>query len=172
MKKLLILLTILFIIIAFACSKEHNPPTLNAFKGIYSPDSLVATHNKTPDVIDVTWQMTKIENVIDFVVSVSDSNVFDLGITKDFQAHTEKDSSGIVVNDTTFSFVYNSKDLNPAQATGNYKAYGDSLILYFTVSALYDTLLALYDEDKDGNYIMFIGPRAVIDSALIYRKED
>lgn len=165
MKKLLILLTILLIIITFACSKEHDPPTLSAFKGIYSPDSLVATHNKIPDVIDVTWQMTKIENVIDFIVSVSDSNVFDLGITKDFQAHTEKDTSGIVVNDITFSFVYNSKDLNPALSVNEKKAYGDSLILYFTVSALYDSI-------SSSNYKLFIGPRAVIDSALIYRKED
>lgn len=161
MKKLLIFLTIIFIIINFACSKEHDPPTLSVFKGIFSPDSLVATHNKIPDVIDVTWQMTKIENVIDFIVSVSDSNVFDLGITKDFHAHTDKDTSGIVINDTTFSYVYDSKNLNPATAVGEKKAYGDSLILYFTVSALYD----------DENYIMFIGPRAVIDSALIYRKE-
>jgi len=160
-KKLLIFLTIIFIIINFACSKEHDPPTLSVFKGIFSPDSLVATHNKIPDVIDVTWQMTKIENVIDFIVSVSDSNVFDLGITKDFHAHTDKDTSGIVINDTTFSYVYDSKNLNPATAVGEKKAYGDSLILYFTVSALYD----------DENYIMFIGPRAVIDSALIYRKE-
>ena len=153
MKKILIFVTpILMIVIAFGCSKDHSSPTFSTYKATSSPDSVVATYDSDEDIVDVTWTMSDTTGVIDYYVAVSDSNVFDYG----------EEKKGFFTNLASltppYAFKYLAKTYVPADV--------DSLILYFTVSAVY----------KNENFNGFIGPRAVEpgltygDSALVLRK--
>jgi len=147
-KKIIIFLTpILIIAIAIGCSKDHSAPTFSTYKATSSPDSVVATYDKTKDVVDVTWDMSDTSGVGDYFVSVSDSNVFDLGKVRGFYANLTEFAP-------PHKFVYNAATYVAGDV--------DSMILYFTVSAVY----------KNETFKGFIGPRAKVDSALVYRKTD
>ena len=155
MKKILICLTpILMIILVFGCSKDHSAPTFSVYKAASSPDSVVATYDAKKDIVNVTWSMSDTTGIIDYYVAVSDSNVFDYG----------KEKKGFFTNlaplKPPYAFTYQASTFVPKSE------YGDSLILYFNVSAVY----------KNEIFNGFIGPRAVKpgltygDSALVYRK--
>jgi len=154
-KKILIFVTpILMIILAFGCSKDHSAPTLSVYKAASSPDSVIATYDAKKDIVNVTWSMSDTTGIIDYYIAVSDSNVFDYGNEK----------KGYFANlaplKPPYAFTYQASTFVPKSE------YGDSLILYFTVSAVY----------KNEIFNGFIGPRAVKpgltygDSALVYRK--
>lgn len=143
MKKIVIFLTpILLIGIIFGCSKDHSAPTYAKYKVTKNPEDVQATYDASKDVVDVSWAMADTVGVGAYYVAVSDSSVFDQGNTRGF-------STGYGVSNYTYdAFTY-----IPANV--------DSLILYFTVSAVY----------KNETFNNFIGPRAKVDSALVLRKK-
>jgi len=145
-KKIAIVLAPVFILVAaFGCGKDHDAPTFGVYGTTNAPENLVATYNAGDDVVNLVWDMTDMDDVIDFFVSVSDSSVFDLGTVTPFYVNTNNTVS-------PFSFEYDATTYVPATV--------DSTILYFTVSAV-------YNNDVLNNYI---GPRAVIDSAMVVNR--
>jgi len=146
-KKIIIFLTpILIIAITFGCSKDHSAPTYSTYKTTTSPDSVEATYDSKKDVVNVSWTMSDTSGVGDFFVAVSDSNVFDLGEIRGFYSNIDLQESEPPYSYTYDAFTYVSADV-------------DSMILYFTVSAVY----------KSEIFKGFVGPRAKIDSALVLR---
>lgn len=147
MKKIVILLTPIMILAAvYGCSKDHDAPTFSLYAKLKSPTDVVATYDSAKDVVNVTWNMADTASVADFVLTVSDSSVFDEGEVRMFPTNTK-------------TFV------SPYKATYEAKTYVDasidSTVMYFTVSAVY----------KNATYNYFVGPRATIDSALVKRKK-
>ena len=91
MKKIVILLTPIVILAAvYGCSKDHDAPTYSTFKQLSSPSEVVATYDPAKDVVDVSWSMTETTGVVDFVLSVSDSSVFDDGQVRIFSTNVWK----------------------------------------------------------------------------------
>ena len=79
MKKISILLiSIIMVIIALSCSKDHNAPTFSEYV-TPKPTNVAATYDSANDVVVVTWDMVADPTVIDYYVSVSDSSEFDMG---------------------------------------------------------------------------------------------
>jgi len=147
-KRLLILLTPILIVVAlYGCSKDHDAPTYDVYKQLTSPEDVVATYDASKDRIDITWTMADTSGVIDFMLAVSDSNVFDEGNVN--LIPTNLDLSKEV---SPYSTIYDVATFIPADV--------DSTILYFTVSAVFD----------NETFVRFIGPRAEIDSAVVLRK--
>jgi len=142
-KKIVIFLTpILIIGIIFGCSKDHSAPTYAKYKATKTPENVQATYNTSKDAVDVAWTMADTVGVGAYFVAVSDSSVFDKGNTRGF-------NTGYGVSKYTYeAFTY-----IPASV--------DSIILYFTVSAVY----------KNETFNYFVGPRAKVDSALVLRKK-
>jgi len=141
-KKIMILLTpILLIALVYGCSKDHEAPTYSTYKAASSPEDVLATYVPAQDAVDVTWTMADTTGVGAYFVAVSDSSVFDEGETRGFNT-----AYGVS------QFSYDAATYVPADV--------DSLILYFTVSAVYKNL----------TFNNFIGPRAPVDSALVLRK--
>lgn len=158
MKKILFFLAAALIItIAFGCSKDNVAPSFSVFEQTKRPENLVATFFKNTvaktDSIRVTWGMPVMTSVTNFLVSWSDSSVFD---------------SGRVQNEYTNSLktTYTLQTTKVLKSMG-YTSVPDTLlhIVYFTVSAVYDN--SLVEMDKNKVLTNFIGPRAVIDSALV-----
>ena len=148
----ILILGAVIITIAFGCSKDHSAPTNIIYKALSSPDNVEAVYNSENDVVNVSWTMSDTSGVSGFNIAVSDSNVFDYGEIRNFNVHIAK----LVI---PYSFTYNAFTYyKPADV--------DSLILYFTVSAIF----------KNETFSDFIGPRAVKagltygDSALVLRK--
>ena len=145
MKKILIcLLPVLLFVIAYGCSKDHEAPTFQAFKATSNPESVEATYDSGQDVVNINWTMSDINGVNDFVIAVSDSSVFDDGEVRSFPMNLESLTP-------PFSYVYDASLYVPADV--------DSLILYYTVSAVYENEI----------FHAFVGPRAEVDSALVLR---
>jgi len=144
-KKIAIILApIIILVAAFGCGKDHSAPTFGVYGTTSAPENLVATYDPLTDVVNVDWTMDDMDGVVNFYISVSDSSVFDLGNVTPFYANTD-------ITVTPFNFMYD--------AATYVSSSSDSLILYFTVSAVYD--------NDAFNY--YIGPRAVVDSALVKR---
>ncbi len=150
MKKIIMFLTpILIITIVSGCSKDNSAPTYSPYNTISSPESLEATYDSSKDEVNVTWTMGDTKDVYDFFFVVSDSSLFDEGNVEEYFWRSLTDSESLV---SPYSCTYKTSTYVPADI--------DSLILYFTVSAVY----------KSEIFNSFIGPRAEIDSALVLRK--
>lgn len=150
MKKIFIFLaTALIITIVYGCSKDNVAPSFSVFEQAKRPVNLVATFFKNTvaktDSIRVTWSMPDTASVSNYLVSWSDSSSFDLG-------HVESAFTNSLKTTATLQTA------NVLKSMG-YTSVPDTLlhIVYFTVSAVY--------KNKDLND--FIGPRAVVDSALV-----
>ena len=143
MKKILIFLTpiILLGVMFYGCSKDNVAPTYSTYKLAKSPENVEATYDAGKDIVNVAWTMADTSGVGAYFVAVSDSSVFDEGETRGF-------NTVYGVNE----YEYDAATYIPAAT--------DSIILYFAVSAVY----------KNEVFNYFIGPRAVIDSALVLRK--
>ena len=145
MKKIAIVLApVIILVAAFGCEKDHDAPTFGVYGTADTPEDLVATYDPGDDVVNLEWNMADMDGVIDFFVSVSDSSVFDLGTVTPFYVNTDNTVS-------PFTYEYNATMYVPADV--------DSTVLYFTVSAVYD----------NESFNSYIGPRAVVDSALVLR---
>ena len=144
-KKEVFLIPILIFAIALGCSKDNTAPTYSPYDDTSSPENVNAVYDSSEDEVNVSWSMSDTTGVFDFFFSVSDSSVFDEGNVNVFYT----DVQSLV---SPFSYTYPTSVYVPADI--------DSLILYFTVSAVY----------KDETFNSFIGPRAEIDSALVFRK--
>jgi len=137
----------LVLAVAYGCSKDHSSPTFSKYDGLMNaPTNLVATYVKSKDEFHLTWDMSDTNSVKMYFIAWSDSSVFDLGRKSD------EFTNSLAKADT----------LNATRVlkTMGYTAPKDSFIVYFTVSAVYNN--AQFNE--------FIGPRSVIDSALVYKK--
>ena len=150
MKKILFFLaTTLIITIAYGCSKDNVAPSFSVFEQTKRPVNLVASFFKNTvaktDSIRVTWIMSDMTSVTNFLVSWSDSSVFDFGRVQNEYTNSLK---------TTYT-LQTTKVLKSM----GYTSVPDTLLhtVYFTVSAIYNK--------KD--LTDFIGPRAVVDSALV-----
>jgi len=144
-KKLIFLTPILIFVIALGCSKDNSAPTYSPYNNTSSPENVNAKYDSSKDEVNVSWSMSDTTGVFDFFFAVSDSSVFDEGNVNVFYTDVQSLLS-------PFSYIYPTSVYVPADI--------DSLILYFTVSAVY----------KDETFNSFIGPRAEIDSALVLRK--
>ena len=79
MKKIFILLiSIIIVIIALSCSKDHSAPTFSKYV-TPKPTNVAATYDTDNDFVVVTWDMVDPTDVNDYYVSVSDSSEFDMG---------------------------------------------------------------------------------------------
>ncbi|MFC1694399.1 hypothetical protein ACFL1R_12950 [Candidatus Latescibacterota bacterium] len=146
MKRIVIFMTpILMLAFAYGCSKDHEDVTFETFKITSSPGNLLATYDPAQDIVNLTWTMSETSGVGDFLIARSDSSDFDLGEIWTQFANMKSISP-------PFMFTYNASRYIPADV--------DSLILYFTVSAVYD----------NETFSSFVGPRAEVDSALVFRK--
>ena len=132
----------MLVLLILGCSKDHSAPTFSEFSVAKKPTNIIATYNKTLDVVKVTWTMQDTTGVVDYYVSISDSSDFDYG--------------------NVATKVSNSRDQSYNFAVNQYlPATTDSTILYFNVSAIYDNT----------KLQTFIGPRSdKPDSAMIKRK--
>lgn len=146
MKKIAILLTPLAILaVVYGCSKDHNAPTFSTYNQLRSPSDVVATYNPATDKVDIAWNMADTSGVVDYVISVSDSSVFDDGNVRLFPTN--------VANLTPpFTATYDASVYIPVRIT--------STVRYFTVSAVF----------KNDTFNYFVGPRANIDSAFVSRQ--
>ncbi len=133
--------------LAIGCSKDHDAPSFDVYKKADAPVNLEATYDDADDVVNVSWEMTDTSGVIDFVVVVSDSLPFDEGNVRQFPTNLDLDTLA-----QPYKSVYDAATYVDAEL--------DSVIMYYTVSAV-------YDNETFNNYI---GPRAVVDSALVLRK--
>jgi len=118
-KKIFILLiSIIIVIIALSCSKDHDAPTFSKYV-TPKPTNVAATYDSDKDAVEVTWDMVVDPAVIDYYVSVSDSSEFDMGhvFTK-------------VVGGTEKSYTLDVTFV-PADEIGT--------VLYVTVSAIFNS---------------------------------
>jgi hypothetical protein len=146
---LLFLLSALIITIAFGCSKDNVSPSFSKFTQTVKPVNLVASFFKNTvaktDSIRLTWDISDTASVTNYLVSWSDSSNFDLGNVREKYTNSMKTNFTLQTTDVMKSMGYTSVP--------------DTLqhIVYFTVSAVYNA--------KD--LVNFIGPRAVVDTALV-----
>lgn len=148
MKKIVILLTpIVIIALALGCSKDHDAPTFDVYKKAASPLNVEATYDTVNDAVNITWEMADTSGVIDYMIVVSDSSVFADGTIKDFP--TNLDVNSLV---QPYASTYDAATFIEADV--------DSIIMYYTVSAVFDNV----------TFNNYIGPRAIVDSALVLRK--
>jgi hypothetical protein len=131
----------------FGCSKDHVAPTFSKFSSFMNqPQNFVASYTKSTDQLNLTLVLSDTNSVSMYYVAWSDSNVFDLGhIANEF------------TNSVTKSYTLDATKTLKAMG---YTAQKDSFIVYFTVSAVYNNV----------TFNEFIGPRSVVDSALVKRK--
>ena len=135
---------ILILFIILSCSKDHDSPTFSNYDISTKPVNVVASYDNDSDAVNVNWDLNATTDVVDYVVSVSDSSDFDFGNVNPYIVHS--------TDITEMSFLFEVKNYLAADV--------ESKILYFTVSAVY--------KNDDLNY--FIGPRADIpDSAFVKR---
>ena len=128
------------------CSSDINSPSFKVYKSTASPTSLVASYDAAKDKVNLFWAMADPSGVKDFFVTASDSSLIDAGeIVRSFPMNIDMTMT------QPYSFVYDTSVYVPADV--------DSVILYFTVSAVY----------KNAAFNLFIGPRAVADSAMVKR---
>jgi len=138
---------VLLIAAIYGCSKDHSAPTFGKFEGLMKqPKNLVATYIKSTDEFKLAWDMADTNSVKMYFIAWSDSNVFDLGKRADEFTNTV--NKNYTLNATT------------TLKTMGYTAPKDSFIVYFTVSAVYN----------NSQFNEFIGPRSVVDSAMVYKK--
>jgi hypothetical protein len=159
---------IIMLAIIYGCSKDHDAPTFAQYEKSAEPINIEATYDNGDDEIIVSWEMVNNENVVNYLVAWSDSNVFDKGnkgekFVKQTGDTDLKSSINLNVENVLKSMEY----LRPEYYQEGNSAYIDSFIVYFTVSAVYN----LKDEFDN-----FIGPRAGVDetgnyadSALVLR---
>ena len=148
-KKVVFLIPILIFAIALGCSKDNSAPTYSPYDDTSSPENVNAVYDSSEDEVNVSWSMSDTTGVFDFFFAVSDSSIFDEGNVNVFYWKSLTDFESLV---SPLSCTYPTSVYVPAEI--------DSLILYFTVSAVY----------KNETFNSFIGPRAEIDSALVFRK--
>lgn len=148
MKRIIVFLTPVLIAAAmYGCSKDHESPTFGKYADFMrSPENLEATFLRSTDEFSLKWSMPDTNSVKKFQIAWSDSNVFDLGIRSNTFTETTATEYKISVSQVLKSMYY---------AAGK-----DSMIVYFTVSALY----------SNDTFNEFVGPRSVVDSALVYKK--
>ncbi len=151
MKKILFLMApILIIVIAFSCSKDHSAPTFAKYAVTSKPINVEATYDPATQKVNVTWNMNNTTNVINYYVVISDSIDIDFG--------------NIILRETNSlerSYSFDDVVKYIPESTS-------SIILYFTVSALYNID---YNDDNiinNNDLHYFTGPRADNpDSALV-----
>jgi len=149
-KKILFLIApILIIVIAFSCSKDHSAPTFAKYAVTSEPTDVEATYDPPTKKVNVTWNMNNTTNVIDYYVVISDSIDIDFG--------------NLILRQT------NSLEKSYSFDVEKYIPEGiSSIILFFTLSAVYDID---YNNDEiinNNDLHYFIGPRAdKPDSALV-----
>jgi len=157
-KKIFIFMApVLLLAIMYGCSKDHSSPTFSLYESTSSPVNVLATYDKGGDLIKVSWSMENTEDVVDYLVAWSDSNVFDYGNRTDQFVKMPGDVD--LKSEISLDAKNVLKQLTKA-------ADIDSFIVYFTVSAVYTKI---DDETKKPIYNNFIGPRAEVDSVLILR---
>lgn len=140
--------------VVYGCSKDHESPTFSKFEDLMKmPNDLIATFSKTTDTFNLQWSMADTNSVKKYYIAWSDSNVFDEG--KNISS-----SNQFTQNLDTQINLDVSKVMKAMGYITLTQAQKDSFIVYFTVSAVYSN--DLFNE--------FIGPRSVIDSALVFRK--
>lgn len=128
----------------YGCSKDHEAPTFGKYSNIMKqPTGFVAVYNKQTKAFDMSWNMPDTSSVKTYNVAWSDSNVFDLGHTQNKVTENLNKTWSVPATDVLKTMGYTAKK--------------DSFIVYFTVSAIY----------SNSQFSDFIGPRAVVDSALI-----
>jgi hypothetical protein len=148
-KILFFLASALIIMIAYGCSKDNVAPSFSIFEKTTKPVNLVASFFKNTvaktDSIRLKWDMQDTTSVENYLISWSDSSSFDLG-------HVQNDYANSLKTTITLQTTNVFKSMG-------YATVPDTLshIVYFTVSAVY----------KNNSLNHFIGPRAVIDSALV-----
>ena len=167
MKKMSIFLVpiILLMAIGYGCSKDHEAPTFSQYENVSEPTDVEATYLKDTDQFKITWSFEDPTDVINYLVSWSDSNLFDDGVTsdqyviKDLQNEVLKNELVLEANDVYKGMEYfESPDI-------------DVFLIYFTVAAVFN------NEDEGFSY--FIGPRAVVDregtyadsAAVVFKEE-
>ncbi|MFC1508763.1 hypothetical protein ACFL60_03635 [Candidatus Omnitrophota bacterium] len=168
MKKMSIFLVpiILLMAIGYGCSKDHEAPTFSQYENVSEPTDVEATYLKDTDQFKITWSFDDPTDVINYLVSWSDSNLFDDGVTsdqyviKDLQNEVLKNEIVLEANDVYKGMEYfELPDI-------------DVFLVYFTVAAVFN------NEDKGFSY--FIGPRAVVDregtyadsTAVVFKEEE
>jgi len=142
-KKIILLLTPLVILAAvYGCSKDHDAPTYSTYNQLKGPSEVAAAYNPAEDVVDISWSMTDMSGVVDFVLSVSDSSIFDEGDVRMFSTNVPNLTGPF---STTYDVsVYVGQDV-------------ENVVRYFTVSAVF----------KNETFNYFTGPRSDIVSAVI-----
>jgi hypothetical protein len=149
-KILFFLASALIIILAYGCSKDNVAPSFSVFAKTTRPVNLVASFFKNTvaktDSIRLKWDMQDTTSVENYLISWSDSSSFDSG-------HVQSDYANSLKTTITLQTTNVFKSMG-------YTTVPDTLshIVYFTVSAVYK---------KNSSLIDFVGPRAVIDSALV-----
>ncbi|MBN1291922.1 MAG: hypothetical protein JXB48_08795 [Candidatus Latescibacteria bacterium] len=160
MKKISIFMApIIILAIIYGCSKDHDAPTFAQYQNTSEPTNVIATYNKSSDEIMVSWEMVNNEDVVDYLVAWSDSNVFDEG--NKGEEYVKKPGDAVLNTNISFKVENVLKSMEYFRSEyyqeGN-AAYIDSFIVYFTVSAVYNS-------DEFNN---FIGPRAMVDETGEY----
>ena len=145
MRKIFIFLAPLVLLaIVYGCSKDHEAPTFSKYDSIMKqPTGFVAVYNKTTKEFNMIWNMPDTNSVKTYNVAWSDSNVFDLGHVQSKNTQSLSKDFKITASEVLKTMGYTTKQ--------------DSFIVYFTVSSVYSNI----------QFREFIGPRAVIDSALV-----
>ena len=167
MKKMSIFLVpiILLMAIGYGCSKDHEAPTFSHYESVDEPTDVEATYLKNTDQFRITWSLEDTSDVVNYLVSWSDSNTFDDGVTSD----------KFVISDLKNEVLKNEIVLDANDVYKGMEYFElpdiDVFLVYFTVAAVFN------NEEKGFSY--FIGPRAVVDregtyadSAAVVFKED
>lgn len=148
MKRIIVFLTpVLIAAVMYGCSKDHESPTFSKYEGFMKkPETFEASFQRSTDEFSLKWTMPDTNSVTKYYIAWSDSNVFDLGKRASIFTETAQTDYTVSVSQVLRSLTY--------------EASKDSFIVYFTVAALY----------SNETFNEFIGPRSVVDSALVYKK--
>ena len=125
MKKILLLLTPVFILIAvFGCSKDHEAPTFTKYNVTANePTNVNATFDIDKDVVKVAWDMNYSANILDSVVGYE---------------ITVSDSLNFYKGDLHNKIATGSTEKSYEIPAGNYITEEDTLkVLYFNVAAIF-----------------------------------
>ena len=148
-KIFLFLAPMVLLTIVYGCSKDHEAPTFSKYDSVMKqPVDFVAVYDSLKKEFNMIWEMPDTNSVKTYNIAWSDSNVFDLGHVSSKNSQSMSNSFNIPSSEVFKTMGYTT---NP-----------DSFIVYFTVSAVY----------SNNEFAEFIGPRAVVASALVrdYKK--
>jgi len=144
-KILFFLAPMVLLAIVYGCGKDHVAPTFSKYDSLMKqPTGFVAVYDSIAKEFKMVWSMPDTLSVRTYNVAWSDSNVFDLG-------HVQNKNTQSLLTDFKISE-------SEVMKTMGYTIKPYPHYLYFTVSAVY----------SNNVFKEFIGPRAVIDSAVVH----